>query len=92
MSYEIDAFRGTGANLTGPLDLEHFADIPNASVATQAIDLIDNPAFIAQLTKFHTEKEINELKKAVYRACIAHGVPLPSDCIVNARMLGVIVP
>ncbi len=88
----IAAFRGTGYDGKTKLDLSYFKDIPNESVANQALDLVSNPAFISQLKKQHTEVEINDLKRAVYRSCIAHGVPLPSRCVVNARMLGVIVP
>lgn len=92
LDYTIDAFRGTGYDGAGPLDLSYFKNIPNESVAYKALELVSNPSFILQLGKHHTEIEINDLKRAVYRSCIALGVPLPSRCAINARMLGVVVP
>lgn len=89
------AFQATGLTdeiLERGLDLDYFADIPNAHVAAQALDYVANPAFIEMIGKKHTEKEIADLKRKVYRACIAHGVPLPSRCVREARLLDVIVP
>ena len=91
MDRTIDAFRGTGFD-GRKLDIERMKKITSPSAAAQALDLVSNPAFIGQIGKLHSEKEINELKKAVYRAAITHGVALPSRCIVDARMLGVVVP
>ena len=91
LDYKIDAFRGTGYDGSGPLDLAYFKQIPNESVAHKALELIANPSFIALLGKHHTEDEINDLKRAVYRACVKHSVAMPARCVVNARMLGIIV-
>jgi hypothetical protein len=90
-----DVFRATGVDdeiLSRGVKLDYFSNIPNASTAIEALDLVTNPAAIAMLGKVHTEEEIAQLKRSVYRACIAHGVALPSRAIVEARMLGVVVP
>lgn len=91
----VYAFMGNGLTpelAEGKLDLDYFTDIPNASVATKALDYVSNPSFIAMIVPHHSEKEIADLKRKVFRACIAHGVPLPSRCVIEARMLDVIVP
>lgn len=91
----IDAFRGSGIDdelMEKGLDIEYLTHIPNASVAHDALDLIMNPAAVALLGKHHTEPEINQIKRAIFRACITHDVPLPSAAAREARLLGVIVP
>lgn len=94
MSREIAAFRGTGYDPEemGPLDLVKLGTITNESTGVAALRLVSDPAFIHQLGVHHTEHEIADLRRAVFRGCIAHGVALPSTCIVQARMLGVVVP
>lgn len=90
-----DVFRGHGLDeelSAKGLDLRYFSHIPNASVAQDALDLVLNPAAIATLHKVHTETEIAQMKRSVFRACIQHGVALPSRAVVEARMLGVVVP
>jgi len=89
------AFMGNGLTdeiIEKGLDLGYFKDLPNASAATKALDYVSDPSFIATIAPKHTEKEIADLKRAVYRACVAHGVPLPSRCVIEARLLDVIVP
>lgn len=89
------AFMGNGLTdeiVENGLDLDYFKDIPSAAVAVQALDCVSNPSFIATIAAKHTEQEVADLKRSVYRACIAHGVPLPSRCVIDARMLDVIVP
>jgi hypothetical protein len=90
-----DVFRGAGIDdlsIENGVKLDYFMNLPNASAAIEALDLIMNPAAILTLGKVHTEDEINRMKRAVFRACISHGVPLPSRAVVQARMLGVVVP
>lgn len=91
MDRTIDAFRGTGYS-GERLDLSRFKNIKNESMAREALRYVANPAFLLQAGKVHTESEINDLKRAVYRGCIANGVALPSRCMIDARMLGVVVP
>jgi hypothetical protein len=91
----VYAFMGNGLTedlVKNGIDLDYFVDIPSASVAVKALDYVSNPAFIAMLVPNHSEKEIADLKRKVYRSCIAYGVPLPSRCVIEARMLDVIVP
>ncbi len=92
MSYETDAFRGTGLPDGALLDLSYFETIENVSVAEAALDLIDNPAFVLQLGKTKTEREIADLRRAVFRACIRLGVQLTSSAAMRARMLGIVIP
>lgn len=90
-----DVFRGAGVDplsIESGVKLDYFMNLPNASAAIEALDLVQNPAAIVTLGKVHTEEEIAKLKRATYRACIAFGVALPSRAIVEARMLGVVVP
>lgn len=90
-----DVFRATGVDedtLKYGVKLDYFQNLPNASAATEALDIVTNPAAIAMLGKVHTEDEIAQLKRSTYRACIVHGVSLPSRALVEARMLGIVVP
>jgi hypothetical protein len=90
-----DVFRSSGLDeetMKGGLSVAYFTSIPNASTATDALDIIMNPAAVALLGKVHTEEEINAMKRATFRSCIAFGVSLPSRAVVQARMLGVLVP
>lgn len=90
-----DVFRATGVDpesIENGVRLDYFTHLPNVSAAQEALDLVTNPAAIALLGKKHTEDEIAQVKRATYRACITHGVALPSRAIVEARMLGVVVP
>lgn len=95
----VIAFQGNGISddlLKGiaesGLDIDYFLDIPNADVATRALDHVANPSFIATIAPHHSHEDIARLKRGVYRACITHGVPLPSRCVIEARGLDVIVP
>ena len=91
----VYAFQGNGLTpdlIERGIDINYFTDIPNATVAVRTLDLVSDPSFIACLIPKHTEREIADLKRKVYRACIAHDVPLPSRCVIEARMLDVIVP
>ena len=95
----VIAFQGNGLSdelideiAKSGLDIDYFLDIPNADIATRALDHVANPAFIATIAAHHSHADIAKLKRGVYRACIEHGVPLPSRCVIEARMLDVIVP
>lgn len=91
----VDAFRGSGVDadvLARGVDENYFANLPNASSAQDALDVLLNPAAVALLGKSLSESRLSQLKKTVYRQCIAHGVALPSRAVVEARMLGVVVP
>jgi CRISPR/Cas system-associated endoribonuclease Cas2 len=91
MDRTIDAFRGAGHD-GSQLDIEWMKKgLANKSVCQQALDHISNPAFVGSISKTLSEKDVNNLKRAIYRSCISHGIPLPSRCVINARMLGVVV-
>jgi len=90
-----DVFRATGLDeevIANGVKLDYFMNLPNASAAIEALDIVTNPAAVILLGKRHTESEINKLKKATYRACIAHGVAMPTRALIEARMLGIVLP
>lgn len=90
-----DVFRATGIDdevLRHGVKLDYFSNITNAGTANEALDLVMNPAAMALLGKAHTEEQLAQLRRSVFRACIAYGVSLPSRAIIQARMLGVVVP
>jgi len=94
-SKALIAFLGNGITddlVESGIDLDYFKDIPNAHVAAQALDLIANPSFVRSIGRKHGEHEIADLKRSVYRSCIAYGVPLPSRCVIESRALGIIAP
>ena len=90
----LDVFRdGTGLEPNQDIDVDWFVQIPNRSVARARLDFLRTPGNIFDLMKNgYGGQPLDRMWKAVYRACIGFGEPLPDYLDHHAESLGVIVP
>jgi hypothetical protein len=74
----------------GKIDIEYLLDIPNRSVAGQALRFMQVNEI--ELQKRHSPAEVERMWKGVLRACIAHGEPLTPNLAHYAKTLGIVLP
>lgn len=88
--HPLDLFTGRHGRADGPIDLDHFMSITGPDIAFKRLYfMLDNET---ELHNHHTGVEIDRLWKAVYRGCIAYGVPIPDNQRGHAAILGVVTP
>lgn len=75
----------------GPMDVEYFCDIPNASVARDCLTFLEDGGNEISLHQRHTSSEVERMWRTTLRACLAHGVPISDSQKQYARMLGVVI-
>ena len=90
--HPLDAFGLNHPTFDGPLDVDFFCDIRNASKARRALIFLEDGGNEIWLHKHHTSTEIGRMWRSVFRACIAYGVPISDNQKQYARMLGVVIP
>lgn len=91
-----DPFIAFGENVgipfDGKLDVDHFCKIPSADLARAKLAWIMKLPHEMELRKRHSPDDVARMWKAVFRACIAHGVSVPDSEKPWARALGVVFP
>lgn len=88
----LDSFGLNHPAFDGPMDVEYFCDIPNASVARECLMFLEDGGNEITLHQRHTSSEVERMWRATFRACFAHDVPLSDNQKQYARMLGVVIP
>lgn len=86
------AFGLTAIPFEGPIDIDYLGDIPNASVAREALTFMRDQNNEIELHKRHVPEDVERAWRVVLRGCIAHGVVIPYDLRGFARRLGLVVP
>lgn len=87
----IDLFR-TGISFDGEFDVAWFKNIPSADAATKRLTFLNTPRNVFELTKRgYGGPALNEMWKAVFRACVSFDVPIPTELHHLASELGVFV-
>jgi hypothetical protein len=87
----VELFRD-GIPFEGEIDVRWFLQIPNADVASARLDWMAVPGNISELLKRGYEDVLPEMWKAVFRACIGYGVPIPEGLKGLAGEYGIVVP
>lgn len=88
----VNHFRRGGLPFDGPIDVDYFCDIPNEATARDALAVLSTPGIEVELNKRHPPSEVARLWKAMFRGCVAHGVPVPDHLKGYARRLGIVFP
>lgn len=82
-----------GDLVDGEIDVDWFCMIKSEGAARARLEFMRTPKNIFALRKRgYGGEPLNRMWKAVFRGCIAHGVPIPSELNHLASELGVIVP
>ena len=83
----------SGIPFDGAIDMDYFVKVPNAFVAQARLDFLVQQSNIHELLRRgYGGAALEAMWKAVYRACLAYGVSIPTDQQGHARELGVIIP
>lgn len=85
----LDLFRA-GIPFEGDIDVEHFVTVRNEREAQDRLDFLRSRLVIAELMRRgYDGPALDRMWRAVYRGCLAYGVPVPGALHGHARLLGV---
>lgn len=74
-------------------DVDWFSDVQSADVARKRLDFLRSPGNIYKLREHgFAGPALDRMWRAVLRACISYGIPLPTTQIHLAQELGIVVP
>lgn len=82
----------SGIPFEDPLAIDYLIDIPNASVALQALEFLQDQNNEIELRKRHSPADVERAWRGVLRGCLNHGVAIPHNLRGFARRLGVVLP